>query len=293
MRTTFKFSLLTFTVATILSSGVRYGQAPVGTQASSPMTGNKNPPRNTVPQGMDNSSETLKAPANPAEEKALKDFKKFQAMPNDDLAKKEGAGEEFLKKYPNSMYAQPVYSFLTFAYIQTNNMDKGVASGEKDLQLKPSDMRIMAFLGQALARTVNANTPDPAAQLAKAEEYAKKAIAQTLSAVKPESMSDADFAAMNKDALSMSHGTLGLIALRKNSFDTAIPELEQAVQNGTSEDPTNLYLLGVAYQNSGHPDKAVPSFEKCAAVKGTNLTATCTTLAEQSKKESGQAPAKP
>jgi len=292
MRFTNKFSLLTFTVATTLCCGLSYGQAPVGTQASSPMTGNKNPPRNTVPQGMDNSAETLKPP-NPGEEKASKDFKKFQAMPNDDLAKKAAAGEDFLKKYPNSMYAQPVYSFLTFAYIQTNNMDKGVASGEKDLQLKPGDTRVMAFMAQALARTVNADTPDAAARLGKSEDYAKKAIAQTSGAAKPESMSDVDFAALNKDVLSMAHGTLGLIALRKNSFDAAIPELEQAVQAGTSEDPTNLYLLGVAYQNSGHPDKAVPNFEKCAAVKGTNLTATCTTLAEQSKKDSIQAPAKP
>ncbi|HSC45407.1 MAG TPA: hypothetical protein VLC94_06235 [Candidatus Acidoferrum sp.] len=256
------------------------------------MTGSK-PTRNTMPQGMDNTTEALKAPANPAEEKALKDFKKFQAMPNDDLAKKAGVGEDFVKKYPNSMYAQPVYSFLTVAYIQTNNMDKGVASGEKDLQLKPGDTRIMAYLGQALARTVTGDTPDAAGRLAKSEDYAKKAIAQTWSAAKPETMSEADFAAMNKDILAMSHGTLGLIAIRKNSIDAAIPELEQAVQTGSNEDPTNLYLLGVAYQNSGHPDKALPNLEKCAAVKGTNLTATCASLAEQSKKDAGQAPAKP
>jgi len=292
MRFTVKFSLLTFTIATTLFCSPGYSQAPVGTQASSPMTGNKNPPRNTMPQGMDNSTETLKPP-NPGEEKALKDFKKFQAMPNDDLAKKAGAGEDFLKKYPNSMYAQPVYAFLTFAYIQSNNMDKGVASGEKDLQLKPGDTRIMAYLAQALARTVTGDTPDAAGRLAKSEDYAKKAIAQTASATKPESMSDADFATMNKDVLAMSHGTLGLIALRKNSLDAAIPELEQAVQTGSNDDPTNLYLLGVAYQNSGHPEKAVPNFEKCATVKGTNLTATCTDLAERSKKDASQTPAKP
>lgn len=292
MRVTTKYSLLTFTLTTTLCCGFSYGQAPAGTQASSPMTGSK-PTRNTMPQGMDNTTEALKAPANPAEEKALKDFKKFQAMPNDDLAKKAGVGEDFVKKYPNSMYAQPVYSFLTVAYIQTNNMDKGVASGEKDLQLKPGDTRIMAYLGQALARTVTGDTPDAAGRLAKSEDYAKKAIAQTLSAAKPETMSEADFAAMNKDILAMSHGTLGLIAIRKNSIDAAIPELEQAVQTGSNEDPTNLYLLGVAYQNSGHPDKALPNLEKCAAVKGTNLTATCASLAEQSKKDAGQAPAKP
>jgi len=90
----------------------------------------------------------------------------------------------------------------------------------------------------------------------------------------------------------MAHGSLGLVALHKNNFDVAISELEQAVQLGTNNDPTNYYLLGVANQNSGHPDKAVPNFEKCAAVKGTDLTSTCTVLLDQSKKEA-QSPAKP
>jgi hypothetical protein len=54
-----------------------------------------------------------------------------------------------------------------------------------------------------------------------------------------------------------------------------------------NEDPTNYYLLGVANQNAGHFEKAVVAFEKCAAVKS-NLQGTCTTAAEQSKKEAAQ-----
>ncbi len=46
-------------------------------------------------------------PANAEEDAAVK---AFQAMPNTDLQKKIAAGEDFLKKYPESRYRPIVYS---------------------------------------------------------------------------------------------------------------------------------------------------------------------------------------
>jgi uncharacterized membrane protein len=66
-------------------------------------------------------------------------------------------------------------------------------------------------------------------------------------------------------------------------------ELEQAISLGSNEDPTDLYLLGVANQNSGHSDKAVAAFEKCVAVKS-NPQPTCASGAEQAKKSLPQQP---
>src|ERR1700739_5006341 len=60
-------------------------------------------------------------PANAEEEAAVK---AFQAVPNTDLQKKIAAGEDFLKKYPESRYRPVVYSALTFDYIQSGKADK-------------------------------------------------------------------------------------------------------------------------------------------------------------------------
>lgn len=226
----------------------------------------------------------IKAPGK-GEEKAFKALQHFQSMPESDGPKKVQAGEDFLAKFPASAYATYVYQYLTVAYIQAGEVDKGLATGEKALQANPSDFRTMAVLSQTLSRTVTETTPDAATKLAKAETDAKGAIAGAATWVKPDAMPDASFATLKNETLAMAHASLGLVAIHQNKFDAAIPELEQAVQLGANTDPTNYYLLGVANQNSGHPEKAVPNFEKCAAIKGTNLTSTCVVLLDQSKKE--------
>jgi tetratricopeptide (TPR) repeat protein len=242
--------------------------------------------RDTSPLNPENSLEIIKPPA-PAEEKAYKAFQKFQAMSNDDLGKKIQAGEDFLKKYTSTSYSAPVYSFLTVAYIQNGAVDKGVAAGEKELQLNPQDFRIMAVMSQAISRTVTASTPDSASQLAKADTYGKNAIQGIATLAKPEGMSDATFADLKSQTLAMAHGSLGLVEVHKNEFEAAIPELEQAVSAGSNQDPTNYYLLGVANQNAGHSDKAVAAFEKCSAIKS-NVQQACASGAEQAKKDAAQ-----
>jgi tetratricopeptide (TPR) repeat protein len=230
----------------------------------------------------------IRAPGK-GEEKAYKAFQHFESVPESDAAKKVAAAEDFLNKFPSSTYAGYVYSYLTVAYIQTGQVDKGLAAGEKALQVNPSDFRTMAVLSQTLARTAADTAPDAASKLAKAESGAKNAIAGVATWSKPDAMPEATFTALKNGTLTMAHASLGLVALHKNNFEAAVPELEQAVQLGATDpnntDPTNYYLLGVAQQNSGHPDKAVPNFEKCAAVKGTDLTSTCVVLRDQSKKE--------
>lgn len=231
----------------------------------------------------------IKAPG-PGEEKAYKAFQHFRSMPETDAPKKIQVGEDFLNKFPASAYATYVYQYLAVAYIQAGQIDKGIATGEKGLQVNPSDFRTMSVLSQTISRTTTDSTPDAAAKFAKAESDAKGAIAGVATWVKPDAMPDANFTTLKNETLAMAHASLGLVALHRNNFDAAVPELEQAVQLGTNSDPTNYYLLGVANQNSGHPDKAVPNFEKCAAMKGTNLTSTCTVLLEQSKKEAQSKP---
>jgi len=231
----------------------------------------------------------VKPPAK-GEEKAYKAWQHFQSIPDSEVEKKTAAGEEFLSKFANSSYATYVYQYLAVAYIRSGQVDKGIATGEKDIEVNPSDFRTMAVLGQTLSRTVTDATPDAASKLAKAESYAKNAIAGVANWVRPDSMSEETFNNLRNDTLAMAHASLGLVAIRRNNFDTAIPELEQAVQLGSNSDPTSYYLLGLAQQNSGHPDKAVRNFEKCAAVKGTNLTSTCTVLMEQSQKDAQSKP---
>src|SRR5258708_17448577 len=139
----------------------------------------------------DNSAEVQPRAADKKEEKA---YNTFRAVPATDAAKKVEAGENFLKAYPKSQLAQLVYPFLVVGYIQLGQMDKAVAAGQQDLAINPTDFRTMAVLSQALARTYNPGAPNAADQLAKADDYGKKALAGAATWKKPEGATGAVFA---------------------------------------------------------------------------------------------------
>ena len=226
---------------------------------------------------------TNQPPVNAEEDAAAK---AFQAMPNTDLPKKIAAGEDFLKKYPDSRYRSVIYSALVFAYIQTNNSDKAFEIGDKEVALKPDDVQTMAVLSQTMTRAMGANTPEPEKRLAKAETYAKRAIEITPTLPKPEGMPDQNFVAAKNETLTMAHSGLGLVYLRRGKFNDAIPELEQSlkIDPNPAPDPVNLYLLGMANVKASHFDDAAIAFNKCAAIAG-SLQNTCKNGADEAKKQ--------
>jgi tetratricopeptide (TPR) repeat protein len=226
---------------------------------------------------------TNQPPVNAEEDAAAK---AFQAMPNTDLPKKIAAGEDFLKKYPDSRYRSVIYSALVFDYIQTNNSDKAFEIGDKEVALKPDDVQTMAVLSQTMTRAMGANTPEPERRLAKAETYAKRAIEITPTLPKPEGMPDQNFVAAKNETLTMAHSGLGLVYLRRGKFNDAIPELEQSVKidPNPAPDPVNLYLLGMANVKASHFDDAAIAFNKCAAIAG-SLQNTCKNGADEAKKQ--------
>ena len=261
-----------FAATLTLASG-SFAQSGAASGAAAASSANRTIGRDTSPLNQENALEVIKPPE-PKEEKAYKAFKSFQALPNTDMAHKTQAGEDFIKKYPSTSYTSYVYGFLTIAYIQTGALDKATDAGDKDLQLNPHDVHTMAALSQALARLYRPGTPNGEAQLAKADDYGKRAIAMVPTLTKPEGVDDAKFEASKNSVLAMAYSGTGLVLLHKQDYAGAVPLLEKAIELGDNSDSTNYYLLGVASLNSNQAQKAAAAFEKCAAVQG-NLQQTC------------------
>jgi len=274
-------------IRAFLAAGLAAAAAAAGAQSS--QSGQDKPAQSqpgAQPADPAKSGSSLAMPGGPANAEEIAAVKAFQEMPTTDLAKKIAAGEEFLKKYPDSQYRPPVYSTLTLAYIQAGNTDKAFEVGEKEVALKPDDVQTLAVLGQTIPRAMNANTPEKEKQLAKAENYAKRAIEVTPTIPKPDGMPDQNFVAAKNSTLSMAHSGLGLVYFRLGKFNQAIPELEQSVKidPNPTPDPVNLYLLGLANQKASHYDDAAVAFSKCAEVNS-KLQASCRSGADESKKQ--------
>ncbi len=173
-------------------------------------------------------------------------------------------GQAFLAKYPDSKYQLSVYSFLTPAYMGTNQIDKMVDAGGKVLQIDPDDVDILPLLAYAVPRRFNAQTPEGAQQLQKAQGWARHGIELLGVLAKPENLDETAFQNAKNEKLSMCHDGLGVVDIKTGKYDDAIAELTQAMQLGNETDPVDYFLLGVAQEATNHFPDAIASFTKCA-----------------------------
>lgn len=253
-----------------------------GTQQQQPTQGQA-PPAGQKPSAPQAAPLTLDSALPPvsAEEDAA--MKAFRDMPVSDMEKKEQAGEDFVKKYPNSRYDVEVYSWLVKGYLNSGQVDKMEAAGDKELALKSDDAQTLAIVCSTLPRAMNASTPQPEKRLAKAEQYCQKALDLMPTLVKPDNITDEAFQRAKNQASALAYSGLGLVAFRRGKFAEAIPQFEQAARIDPAPDPVNYYLLGISNQKASHFDDAVAAFTKCAAIPG-GLQATCKTNIDEAKK---------
>jgi tetratricopeptide (TPR) repeat protein len=255
--------------------------------AQNPPANTQNPPPAAAPDKTKtpaNSSLTLDdpnaAPVNAEEDAA---YKAITDTAPSDQAKRIELSNAFLQKYPNSRYRPSVYTALTMAYLQSGQVQKMEEVADKEIALNPNDVQVMALLAQTLPRAMNSKTPEPDKQLAKAEQYSRKAIELTPTLPKPANVTDESFSMVKNQTLAMAHGGLGLVYIRRNQFKESIPELNQSVTLDPNPDPVNYYLLGMANAKASHFDDSVAAYTKCAAIVGA-MQETCKKGAEEAKK---------
>jgi tetratricopeptide (TPR) repeat protein len=266
----------TFVVILFFGTGIaraQYGGKPAAQAPAQQPAANPAP----KPLTLDNAAP---APVN-AEEDAT--FKVFQDSPAADAKKKVELGEAFVQKYPQSRYLPIVYNTLTSAYVQTGQVQKMEEVGDKEVELNPNDVQVLAVLGQTIPRALNSTTQDPVKELDKAERYAKRAIEVTPTLPKPDTLTEESFTNAKNITLAMAHSGLGLIYVRRGKYAEAIPELEQSVKVDPTPDPVNYYLLGLANVKSSHYEDAAAAYTKCATTPGA-MQQTCQKGADEAKK---------
>jgi tetratricopeptide (TPR) repeat protein len=272
---------LTISGLLVASCSLAAAQGSQGGQSQPPAQSSDKPkPPDVTPLSLDSAAPP---PVSAEEDEA---FKVFQAVPNTDLTKKIELGEGLVKKYPQSRYLPPVYYTLTIAYMQTNQTQKMLDVGDKEVALQPNDIATLAILAQTISRVTNSSTPNATQQLEKAATYAKKAIEIAPTLPKPENMADETFAAGKNQALVAAHSGLGLVLIKHGQNAEAIPEMEQAIKLDKDPDPVNYYLLGVANKGTSHFDDAITAFNKCAATATGKMQETCKAQADDTKKKS-------
>ncbi|HXW18122.1 MAG TPA: hypothetical protein VEJ39_07450 [Candidatus Acidoferrales bacterium] len=222
---------------------------------------------------------------NPQEEA---DYKAFSALKPDAADDQIKLGEAFVQKYPQSRYDESVYARLTQAYYQKQDIPKMTAAGDKALALNPDDVSVLVQLGFVAPHFSDPNDMDNERKMQKAEQELKHALELLPTMSKPANLADADFEKAKASASEQAHSGLGLVYFREGKFDLSVDEFK-LVTNVPNPDPTDLYVMGVDYQQLKRFSEAADAYAKCASASGP-LQARCKQRGDQAKQQAAAAP---
>jgi len=240
---------------------------------------------NPAPQDQDKQANQTPAPkVDPKEEAAYKAF--FDASPGDPDKKIE-LGEDFAKTYPNSRYIESVYSILAQAYYAKQDWKNLYLTSDKALAIDPDDVDMLTLVGWVIPHVTDPNTPDADKQFDKAETYEKRAIKDIPTLPKPAGMTDEQFTTAKAEKAAEAHSGLGLVYFRRQDYDDATKELQQATQTNPNPDATDFFALGASLQNSGHYTEAADAYTRCSQIMG-SLQDACKQNADKAKQLAAQ-----
>ena len=217
---------------------------------------------------------------NPEETAAYKAF--YSAS---EPSKKIQLGTAFLKKYPKSLLDEPVEVGLMDAYYSNQDWKNVYATADSALALKPDDVYVLTTVGWLIPHVYDPNDPGAGKLLDTAEQYSKYAIDVIPRMEKPQHTSDAQFAQMKTQSALRAHSALGLVYFRRNDFQDSVKELQQSTPSTPNPDATDLYVLGVDYQNLNRFADAADAYTRCGQIAGP-LQDPCKQGADAAKKQS-------
>jgi tetratricopeptide (TPR) repeat protein len=198
-------------------------------------------------------------PKSNAENNALLEM--FKATDPDAQIK---AAEDLMKTYPDTDYKPQVLLVEAQAYHGKRDDPKAIVLGEQSLAEDPKNYATLLLLADIYSRGSKSTDFDLNDKLAKAEKYAKEALADLEVAPKPKpDLPDADWNAAKTGQESEAWMSLGFSALLRKKYDDAKTDF----QKGISMYPDALTMLYVerAYATAKQYDEAIAWADKVAA----------------------------
>ncbi|HKO05233.1 MAG TPA: tetratricopeptide repeat protein [Candidatus Acidoferrales bacterium] len=241
------------------------------------------------PQGnAQNPTASQQPPVTKEEEDA---YKAFNSLPAEPSAPIISQGQEFLSKYPKSIFRPVIFARLTLTFLNARQVDQMFSTADKALVEDPDNLDVLALM----STTIPVAGYDPRAldadqKLLLAEKYAKRVIELAPKMTKPLNMTDEDFAKSINVKLGMAHSGLGRVYFRQGKTSDSVNELGQSVKADPSPDALDYYLLGDGQMRlKDYPD-AFAAFESCGKSPWA-WQDRCKQLAQDAKKLAAAPPA--
>jgi tetratricopeptide (TPR) repeat protein len=143
--------------------------------------------------------------------------------------------------------------------------------GERLLDADPKNVIALNTLAGQIASGTKEYDLDKQEKLAKAEKYARDAIANAPDVPKPRpDIPDDQWASVKKDFGAQGHQTLGIIAVLNKKYDVAITEFKASLDTAGTQDPATMVRLGDAYAKAGKNDDAAAAYDRAMNTPNAN-----------------------
>jgi tetratricopeptide (TPR) repeat protein len=210
-------------------------------------------------------------------------YEAFYKVNIEDLDKKIKLGNDFLQKYPKSPYTEAVDVGLFNAYYAKQDWKNFYATADNALVLKPDNVDVLTTVGWVIPHFYDPNDADADKQLDKAQVYEQHALLVIASMPRPAGVTDSQFAASKAQKTIQAHSALGLIYFRRGDYDNSARELQLATRDPVAADQTDLYVLGIDFQNTRRYADALDAFNRCGQRIG-GLQDRCKQSADEAQK---------
>jgi tetratricopeptide (TPR) repeat protein len=176
-------------------------------------------------------------------------------------AEQAAFGERFAVDFPDSPYAASCEGLAARAYLQLQNIPKMIATGEKVLGMDPNNADTLTLLADYYS--------DKGQELAKADAYAKKAIAVLPTLKKPENFTDDQWQKQINFQTGLAWSVEGQILINREDLDGALSAFQKAsplLKSNTVYYARNLYRLGFTYARMKKVPEATAALTEAASL---------------------------
>ncbi|MDE0108718.1 MAG: hypothetical protein OXJ37_10600 [Bryobacterales bacterium] len=205
--------------------------------------------------------------------KSQEEFDAFVAVQNATTVQDRAtAGVAFLGTFPESEAAGLAAYMTMLSYQQLNDFDNMLLYGDMVLEHDPAPGvtagTLISLAGAIPTRTREFDL-DKEEKLAKAEDYAKRAMGLIPTLVKMDpNMSDDEWLAARKEFMSQCHEALGSVALKREDFAASEASFRQALELSAEPLPFTLYNLATALSKQGKNEEAAAEAQRCSEIGG-------------------------
>ncbi|MCB1022262.1 MAG: tetratricopeptide repeat protein [Acidobacteria bacterium] len=182
------------------------------------------------------------------------------------------AAQKLLKDFKDTEFKEFANYMMMLSYQQLNDFENMLIFGDETLKDNPDNVGVLLQLSFAIPTRTREFDLDKEEKLAKAEDYAKRAITLIPNLAKMDpNMLDEDWLNTKKDFMSQANESLGLIDIKRENYDSAIEHLTKALELASQQTGETFYHLANAYNKSGKKDLALDAVNKSIAAGGMQM----------------------